>query len=129
MKKLFEDGESYSGEVVWKIPKFKFDTECELVGTLKTLGIENAFGPDADFSGITDDPASISVIIQQTHIGIDENGVEASAFTQISLFGVARPNGRAEMILNRPFIFAITSANGTLLFIGTCSNPLNRNDT
>ena len=123
VKKLFEDGESNCGEVVWKIPKFKFDTNCDLTGPLKTLGIENAFRQDADFSGITDNTAFISDVIQQTHLAIDEKGVEASAFTQILYCGSALPKGRAEMILDRPFLFGITSANDTLLFVGICNDP------
>lgn len=123
MEALFEDGERYSGEVVWKIPKFKFGTQCNLTKTLQTMGVTNAFQPDADFSEITDDIVFISDVIQHTHIAIDENGVEASAFTQIDYCGAALPNGRAEMILNRSFLYAITSSKGTLLFIGVCNNP------
>jgi len=121
---LFEGREGHFGEVVWKIPKFDFGTECKLADTLQTLGIINAFKPDADFSGITDGIAYISDVTQHTHIAIDENGVEASAFTQIDYDGAVMPKGRAEMILNRPFIYGITASNGTLLFVGVCNNPL-----
>ncbi len=120
---LFEDGESQSGEVVWKIPKFEFGTECNLAEKLQTLGITNAFQSDADFSGITDGIAFISTVIQKTHIAIDEKGVEASAFTQIDYCGAALPNGRAEMILNRPFLYAITASNGIMIFVGVCNDP------
>lgn len=123
IRKLFEDGEEKCGEVVWKIPKFKFDSSFELPETLKKLGIKDAFQSDADFSGITDSPVFISNITQQTHIAIDEKGVEASAFTQIDYSGMARPDGRAEMILNRPFLYGITSADGTLIFAGICCDP------
>jgi len=123
VKALFEDGGRYCGEVVWKIPKFKFGTQCNVTETLQTLGMIKAFQSDADFSGITDGVACISGITQCTRIAIDEKGVEASAFTQIDYFGAALPNGRAEMILNRPFLYGITSAKGTLLFVGVCNNP------
>ena len=33
------------------------------------------------------------------------------------------PQGRAEMILDRPFIYAITASNGMILFVGICNNP------
>ena len=68
--------------------------------------------------------AFISGINQETHIAIDENGVEASAFTQIDYAGAAMPEGRAEMILNRPFIYAVTTSNGMILFVGICNNPV-----
>ena len=91
---------------------------------LKELGVKLAFESNADFTGITDQMAYISNIQQETHISIDEEGVEASAFTQIDYTGSAMPEGRADMILNRPFIYGITASNGSLLFIGICMNPL-----
>lgn len=123
MKEAFEGGESFCGEVVWKIPKFSFGSKLLMTDALKGLGVSSAFSPDADFSGITDHMAYITDIRQETHISIDEDGVEASAFTQIDYSGSARPEGRAEMILNRPFIYYITSHNGSILFMGICENP------
>lgn len=90
---------------------------------LQTLGVVDAFLSDADFSSITDGTAFISDILQHTHIAVDENGAEAAAFTQIDYCGAALPDGRAEMILDRPFLYGITSVNGTLIFIGVCNNP------
>ncbi len=123
IKQTFEGGENFSGEVVWEIPKFSFDSKLTLTNMLKSLGVNAAFTVDADFSGITGHMAYITDVRQVTHIAIDEDGVEASAFTQIDYSGSARPEGRADMILNRPFIYAITAQNGTLLFIGVCENP------
>ena len=75
-------------------------------------------------TGITDQMAYINEIQQQTHISIDEEGVEASAFTQIDYVGSATSEGRVDMILDRPFIYGITASNGSLLFIGICMNPV-----
>ncbi len=123
VRALFEGEESSHGEVVWKVPKFSFDCRYELADVLKSLGVTDAFRPDADFSGITGGTAFITDVTQQTHIAIDENGVEASAFTEIAYAGAAPPNGRAKMILDRPFIYAITARGETPLFVGVCSNP------
>lgn len=123
MQNIFVGGEDGHGEVVWQIPKFGFGSKFDLVNTLKSFGINTAFERNADFSGITNHMAFITNIRQETHIGIDENGVEASAFTQIDYAGAAPPQDRADMILNRPFIYGITASNGTLLFVGICENP------
>jgi serpin B len=123
LRSLFEDGERYMGEVIWEIPKFNYDSKCELSETLKGLGMKKAFETDANFSDITDSPAYISDILQQTHIAINEQGVEASAFTQISYSGMALPEGKAEMVLNRPFLYGITTTAGTLVFVGVCNDP------
>jgi serpin B len=90
--------------------------------------------PDADFSGITDHLAYISSLTQETHIAVNEDGVEASAFTEMGFAGAMPPEDRAEMILNRPFIFGITAyvsypdtnscgSIETPYFIGICENP------
>ena len=120
IEEMFEGGESNYGEVVWSVPKFGCDSEFKLAGMLKSLGVTSAFNMDADFSGITDHLAFISDITQKTHISVNEKGVEASAFTQIDYAGSSLPQDRAEMILNRPFLYGITTVNGTLLFIGVC---------
>lgn len=123
MKEIFEGGENFHGEVVWKIPKFNFNSQLKLKDILKALNVKLAFEPSADFTGMTDQMAYISEIQQQTYISIDEVGVEASAFTQINYVGAVHPEGRADMILDRPFIYGITTSNGSLLFIGVCMNP------
>lgn len=122
MKEIFEGGERFHGEVVWKIPKFSFSSKLSMTDVLKNLGASSAFAPDADFTGITEHMAYITDVLQETHIAIDEDGVEASAFTQIDYAGSAMPEGRADMILNRPFIYGIT-VRGNLLFVGVCENP------
>jgi serpin B len=90
---------------------------------LESLGVSSAFKQNANFSGITKHMCYITDILQETHIGIDEDGVEASAYTQLNYMGAAPPEGRADMILNRPFIFGIVVNNDTLLFVGVCENP------
>ena len=123
LKDAFEGGERVYGQINWKIPKFAYGSEFELVDILKELGVRAAFEQTADFSGITDHLAFISSIIQNTHIAVDEKGVEASAFSKIDYYGAAKPEGQADMILDRPFLYGIRSATGQLLFIGICGNP------
>ena len=119
---IINNENAFAGEVTWQIPKFDFNSNIKVSETLKQLGVTSAFDESADFSGITDGIAYIDDILQETHIAVDEKGVTASAFTQIDYTGAMRPEGRADMILNRPFIFGIQHS-GTLLFIGICDNP------
>ena len=121
---LFKEKGSKNGKVIFQIPKFSFGSSFDLNDTLKTMGIKSAFQPEADFVGITEALAYISNIKQQTHIAIDEKGVEATAFTEIIYCGAAPPKENvAEMILDRPFIFAIRADDDTILFIGVVNNP------
>jgi len=123
VRKIFDGEDNLFGEVVWKIPKFSFGSRLNFTDNLKSLGIKSPFEANADFSRITDQLAFITDVHQETHISIDEIGVEASAFTQIDYNGSVLPEDRAEMILNRPFIYGIQSENGILLFVGVCENP------
>ena len=120
------DIEYTSGQVIWKVPKFSYGSELSLAGMLRTLGMEEAFSENADFSGISDDgPLFISTVKQNAHLGIDEEGVEGAAFTEIVYCGAAMPTDKAEMILDRPFLYTVKN-NGQILFVGICDNPTER---
>lgn len=122
--KLFDEGDIKNGEVIFQIPKFSYGSSLSLKETLNSFGIKKAFEKTSDFSGITEGTAFISDVKQEAHIAIDEKGVEAAAFTKIDYSGSAPPKKeKAEMILNRPFIFAIEGSTGDILFVGIVNNP------
>ena len=115
-----------SGKVVWKVPKFDFGSSYQLKDTLKAMGMERMFGEQAEFGGISPDPLMVSDVIQETHIGVDENGVEGAAYTMMTLArgAMIQNEEMAEMILDRPFLFGIRDdTHGTWLFLGVCRNP------
>lgn len=118
-----DGGESLFGKITWKVPKFSYGSDLELAEILSALGMNDAFTGEADFSGISDQkPLFISNIRQNAHLGIDEEGVEGAAYTEIMYAGAALPKDEAEMILDRPFLYAIKN-NGQIVFIGICENP------
>ncbi len=117
-----------NGEVTWKVPKFSFGSSFKLADLLKSLGVEKMFIPEvADFSGISELPLYVDEVIQETHIGIDEDGVEGAAYTMIIMEGgAAMPDDKkqVDMILDRPFIYGIQDDDtGTWLFLGVCRDP------
>lgn len=125
LKEAFTGGEGMNGDITWKIPKFTNNDSNDLVKALKSMGIKTAFSETADFSGIADVPLFISKINQNTYVNVDEEGAEASAFTEIGVKATAVMGETMEMILDRPFIYGIRSEEGVLLFIGVCYNPCN----
>lgn len=110
-----------------KIPKFDIMAETDLEESLPELGITDVFDPMvSDFSPIIDDSSDICVS-DATHcarVKIDEEGIEAAAYTEIEINDTAmRPEDEEiEFILDRPFIFVITGADGTALFAGVVNN-------
>lgn len=117
-------GEEHYGEVYWQMPKFDFSAELDLRSTLQTLGVTDAFTPGAaDFSNMAEEALYIDNATQQTRIKLDENGVAAAAYTALGFMRMALPIENMEMTLDRPFLYAITAEDGTLLFVGVCGNP------
>ena len=105
------------------ISEMDFSSSFKLNDSLKELGLSSAFLPSANFSNMIEGPSWIGTVNQNTRITLDEEGVTASAFTQIDYNGSAMPTDEAKMILDRPFLYAITSGNGCVLFIGCYNRP------
>ena len=124
--KLLRQGIDKQYDVSLRIPKFKFQDKMELTEVLKALGLKLSFSPAADFSGMADTSCCIDSVIQESYIGVDENGVEAAAYTMVSMRATAFlpvQLDKLEFHLTRPFFYAIESYDGTVLFIGTVTNP------
>lgn len=130
-----------SCQLRWSVPKFSFDCEYDLKNMLIDLGLEKAFDPViADFSNMGKVELYLSEARQGAHIGVNEDGVEAAAYTELGFeAGAAAPPDKIiEMKLDRPFLFAILSSdasegmtwenqqetrNSSLLFLGACGDP------
>ncbi len=127
VRALLNDGEAIRADVDVMLPKFAFQDRFDLNGPLKALGIEIAFSDSANFSGMCDLAAKISRVIQESYVGVDEKGVEAAAYTMVAMNETAalEPEGlpKIDFHLTRPFLFAIEAQDGTVLFIGTVTNP------
>ena len=119
---LSELAEGYEGaRVIWSVPKFDVKSSVDLVDALNTLGVADAFEADkADFTPLTDNIAYVSSVMQAARVKIDEEGVEAAAYTEIvaKSDGAPEPSPVVEMNLNRPFLFVIFSDDDVPLFVG-----------
>lgn len=57
-------------------------------------------------------------------VAIDEEGVTAAAYTVMMMAGTAAPpEEEMDFVLDRPFLFAITGADGLPLFVGVVNRP------
>lgn len=102
------------------LPRFKVKYAIELKDTLKALGMEIAFGKEANFSAMTASSLWLDQVKHKTFVEVNEEGTEAAAVTQVG--GVR--SGPIEMTVNRPFFFAIRdNQTGTLLFMGSIVEP------
>jgi serpin B len=116
-------------EVFLQLPRFELDCRYEtLVKILRKVGIHQMFGTAADFSGITHDPTGLTVskIVHQARIKVDEEGTEAATATAaLMVFGCAKIDfSPIPFIVDRPFLFLVCDfRTGALLFIGRVMNP------
>lgn len=80
----------------------------------------------ADFSPMTSKVAEIflSKADHAARVAIDEEGVTAAAYTVMMMAGAAAPpEEEMDFVLDRPFLFAITGADGLPLFVGVVNRP------
>lgn len=111
-------------DVTLSMPKFDFETDINLPDLLKEMGMTDAFSPGAaDFGGMAEGGGLyISAALHKGTIKVDELGTEAAAATAIAMAESAMP--RADMTLDRPFIFSILEREtGTILFLGRVMDP------
>ena len=112
-------------EVVVYLPKFKMTTDFELAEYLKKMGMLDAFGGDADFSGMTGDKSLfISNVIHKAFVAVDEEGTEAAAATAVGMRLTSVPAPPKVFRADHPFIFIIKDIRSkSILFMGRVMNP------
>ena len=107
-----------------KLPRFESNTNLDLVETMSSLGMPNAFDPyKAEFSNFCDVPTFIGLMKQVARIKLNETGTEAAAVTVIGmdLAGLVPEPTIRDVVLhaNRPFLYVISEqTTGTIFFVG-----------
>lgn len=129
MQDILVSGEpagSTAMQVRLRLPKFDIASETDLCQGLRTLGLGLIFEPrEADFSGITDESLFLGKADHAARVMIDEEGLEAAAYTVLQAPGAGMPieKEEVELILDRPFLFLIESESGIPLFTGIVNEP------
>uniref|UniRef100_A0A0E9Y235 Serine protease inhibitor n=1 Tax=Amblyomma americanum TaxID=6943 RepID=A0A0E9Y235_AMBAM len=94
------------------LPKFKLETDYDLVTLLRKLGLESAFGDGADFSGISArNNLQVSDVKHKALVEVNEEGTVAAAVTSIRMrmksSRRAQPPPPVEFRVEHPFAFII----------------------
>ena len=102
------------------LPRFKMEYEASLNDALTALGMGQAFGSDADFSGMGQH-LFISEVRHKAVMEVNEEGTEAAAVTTVVAVTSLPPVFRVD----RPFFVAIhDDQTKTILFMGTVVEPM-----
>jgi serine protease inhibitor len=105
-------------ELTLALPRFRVEYGRRLDDDLKAMGMRIAFESAADFSRIADVGAGLYItrVVQKTFVEVNEEGTEAAAATGV---GVGRTSVGNQMLVDRPFVFAIRERlSGAVIFLG-----------
>jgi serpin B len=111
--------------VTLTMPKFTIQgATISLKAELTSLGMVDAFTTAANFSGMTSEPVSLSDVLQQAYIEVDESGTKAAAATAVIGVTLAALSNTATVTVDRPFFAVIRDdPTGTVLFVARVLDP------
>ena len=117
-------GSSGSGNAGVALPKVSLNSEANMRNLLSSLGMGVAFGPQADFTGISPRAGSIGLIVHAATLQVDEQGTVASAATAVGVGAAAAAPAPRTVVFDRPYVLLITgTATGEPLFLARVANP------
>jgi serpin B len=119
-----EDHLTPTDAVSLTLPKFDISSQLSLIPMLTALGMPDAFGGAADFSGIDGRGGLyIDLATQSARIQVDEVGTTAAAATVMAIAS-SLPFASVNLVINHPFLFLIRDlASGAILFTAQVTDP------
>lgn len=110
-------------QVDLSMPRWDFASKVDLHAQLTPLGLTRAFGPGADFSGISPG-LYIDQAIHRATVTVDEWGIEAAAVTGLAFRVSLPPPPTVRVRADRPFAFAVVHGPTQVpLFVGHVADP------
>ena len=105
------------------LPKLDISSNASMNGELKALGMARAFGPLADFTGLSPTAASIGFVQQAATLKVDEKGTVGAAAAAVGVLPAAAFAGR-ELDFSRPYLLLVTDMQtGEPVFLAKVANP------
>jgi serpin B len=108
------------------LPKVNLATHQRMNNLLAGLGMGIAFGPDADFGGLSPAASNISIVEHAATLEVGERGTVGSAATGVgSMPSAARVVIGPSVDFDRPYLMLVTdTATGEPLFLARVANPV-----
>jgi serpin B len=109
-----------------QVPSFSYTTPTiPLSPALTALGMTTAFGPGADFSGMTTtQPLHLDEVFHEAMLSLNEAGVHAAAATAANFGACGAASPQFLVDVDHSFIVGIRDeVTGSLLFLGRIVNP------
>lgn len=107
------------------VPKFRVEAKTDLMGTMQRLGMSDVMSAGlADFTPLTTDESLEDLALSSAEhaavVEVDEEGVTGAAYTimMVAEGAMDMESDEIDFVLDRPFFFAVTAADGSILFTG-----------
>lgn len=115
--------EAKDGKVHLTLPKLDIMEETPYIEAMKEMGLEGLFDPGENaFAAFTDATAALSDVSQYTRMIVDEQGIKSAAAT-VTEWNTGDPSGViVDVVLNRPFVFAVTGEAGLIYYVGVVNH-------
>ncbi len=105
------------------LPRLDISSSARMDGELKSLGMAQAFGPSADFTGLSRQAASIGFVQQAATLKVDETGTVGAAAAAVGVVPAEGFAGR-EVDFNRPYLLLVTDLQtGEPVFLAKVASP------
>jgi len=107
------------------LPKVNLRSQASLVPLLTRLGLGVAFGPAANFTGLSPQAGNIGLVGHAATLQVAEKGTTASAATAVGLTPTAMQAPLNVIVFNRPYLLLVTdTATGEPLFLARVADPV-----
>lgn len=121
------DLQYFRGDINLSVPKFDVSYMTDVKDVFTEMGITDVVIPGkADFNPIIgkNSDIALSEALHAARVKIDEEGVEAAAFTVMMMKNTAiMQTKEVDFVLDRPFVFIVTNRDNVPTFVGTVNNP------
>ncbi len=106
------------------LPKVNLSSSANMEPLLGRLGMSQAFGMSADFTGISPQADSISLVWHAATLQVGEQGTVASAATAVGILPTALQINVPTVTFDRPYLMVVLDkSTGEPLFLARVVNP------
>ena len=110
--------------VTLSLPRFTLRASTSCDSALRTLDINDAFGSEADFGGITNTQVALSQVSQSQEISVSESGTDAGTASTVVGDVIRAERRQIAADFDHPFLFLIRdNSTGAVLFEAVVANP------
>lgn len=106
-----------TGRVDLSLPKFTMREGSDILEALDAAGLKAGRVSPTAFAPLSPVPQSLSQIVQQAYLRVDEEGTEAAATTSITLSRAAAPSRTVPVVVDKPFVFALRDRQSGLILL------------